>query len=115
MNHKGLDAGTGLSSKLPAIPGTDRYAFDVANKQAHGQVFLQAYEALKGGGVITEIEGLKGEQALARMNSAQSKEDYELALKDYKEVVENGLAAARRKAGIKTSGDDSESDPLGIR
>jgi len=100
LNHKGIDAGTGFSAKLPAIPGTDKYAFNVANKQAQGQVFLQGFEALKGGGVITEVEGLKAEQALARMDQAQSREDYEAGLRDYKSVIENGMAAARRKAGI---------------
>jgi len=104
LNHKGIDAGTGFSAKIPAIPGSDKYAFNVANKQAQGQVFLQAYEALKGGGVITEIEGLKGEQALARMNTAQSRADYEQGLRDYKRVIENGLAAARAKAGQQPQG-----------
>jgi len=100
LNHKGIDAGTGFSAKIPAFPGTDKYSFNVANKQAQGQVFLQGFEALKGGGVITEVEGLKAEQALARMDQAQSREDYEAGLLDYKAVIENGMAAARRKAGI---------------
>jgi len=102
LNHKGIDAGTGFSAKIPAIPGSDKYAFNVANKQAQGQVFLQGFEALKGGGVITEVEGLKAEQALARMDTAQSREDYEAGLRDYKAVIENGMIAARRKAGIET-------------
>lgn len=99
LNHGGIEAGTGLSAKIPAIPGTEKYAFNVANKQAQGQVFLQGFEALKGGGVITEVEGLKAEQALARMDTAQSREDYEAGLKDYREVIHNGMAAAYRKAG----------------
>lgn len=100
LNHPGIDAGTGFSSKIPAFPGSEKYAFNVANKQAQGQVFLQGFEALKGGGVITEVEGLKAEQALARIEQAQSRKDYEAGLRDYKQVIENGLAAARRKAGI---------------
>ena len=100
LNHKGIDAGTGKSAIIPAIPGTDKYAFNVANKQAQGQVFLQGFEALKGGGVITEVEGLKAEQALARMDKAQSREDYEAGLKDYRDVIANGMAAAYQKAGM---------------
>ena len=99
LNHDGIDAGTGFSSKIPAVPGSNKYAFNVANKQAQGQVFLQGFEALKGGGVITEVEGLKAEQALARMDQAQSREDYEAGLKDYRDVINNGMAAAYRKAG----------------
>ena len=89
-----------MSAKIPAFPGSDKFAFNTLNKQAQGQVFLQGFEALKGGGVITEVEGLKAEQALARINQAQSREDYEAGLRDYKEVIENGLVAARQKAGI---------------
>ena len=100
LNHKGIDAGTGLSAKIPAFPGSDKFAFNTLNKQAQGQVFLQGFEALKGGGVITEVEGLKAEQALARINQAQSREDYEAGLRDYKSVIENGLVAARQKAGL---------------
>ena len=29
-----------------------------------------------------------------------SREDYEAGLRDYKEVIENGLVAARQKAGL---------------
>ena len=99
LTHRGIDAGTGKSAIIPALPGTDKYAFNVANRQAQGQVFLQGFEALKGGGVITEVEGLKAEQALARMDKAQSREDYELGLKDYRDVIKNGMAAAYQKAG----------------
>ncbi len=71
-------------------------------KQAQGQTFLQAYEALKGGGVITEIEGLKGEQALARLNRAQSDDDFNRALSDLESVVTNALGVAHEKAGMET-------------
>ena len=100
LNHKGLESGTGFSSIFPAIPGTDRKAFDVANKQLGGQVFLQGFEALKGGGVITEVEGLKAEQALARADQAQSQEDYVAALNDYRTIVAGGIVAAHQKAGL---------------
>ena len=99
LNHPGLEAGTGFSSVFPAIPGTSRKAFDVANKQLGGQVFLQGFEALKGGGVITEVEGLKAEQALARADQAQSQEDYTAALNDYRNIVANGVASSFQKAG----------------
>jgi len=100
INHKGIDAGTGLSSVVPALPGTDKKAFNVANKQLGGQVFLQGFEALKGGGVITEIEGQQAKDALARADKSQSKEDYIAALNDYKDIVSGGMAAAYMKAGM---------------
>ena len=67
--------------------------------QLKGQTFLDAYERLKGGGVITEIEGEKAESALARLNQAQDPKDFRKALSDVKEVVNIGLSRAKKEAG----------------
>lgn len=66
------------------IPGTDAYAINKRLQELEGGVFLKAFETLKGGGQITETEGLKAQQAMARMAAAQSDEDFRLALNDYK-------------------------------
>lgn len=62
--------------------------------QLKGQQFGQAFETLKGGGQITEVEGLKAEQAQAALDQTMDDSDYKAALEDYKKVVENGLARA---------------------
>ncbi len=98
--HPGLESATGLSSLLPVIPGTERAAFEARKEQLIGTAFLQAYEGLRGGGQITEIEGQKAEQSIARMQSALSREDFEAALQDFREIVQSGLERARKKAGI---------------
>ena len=73
--------------------------------QIRGQTFLQAYQDLKGGGQITEVEGKKAEDALARINAqGMEDEDYRQALLDLREVVQKGLARAR--------GEDVEGDNL---
>lgn len=66
--------------------------------QLQGQTFLDAYQSLKGGGQITEIEGKKAEQAKARLNTAQSTDDYIKALNDLKSAVSKGLERAKREA-----------------
>lgn len=68
--------------------------------QINGQAFLQAFNMLKGGGAITEIEGQKATQAMARLNAAQSEKDYIDALNDLRGVIERGVANARAKAGV---------------
>lgn len=98
--HPGKEAAVGaIDGRKPnwALTG-DARAFNQYLKQAQGQTFLQAYEALKGGGVITEIEGLKGEQALARLDRAQDIEDFDKALDDLTQIIENGVEAAKKKA-----------------
>lgn len=74
----------------------------VASKmdQIGGQAFLTAFEALKGGGQITEIEGAKGTQAKTRLGQRGMRpEDYRQAIKDLRNVVMNGLLRARVEAG----------------
>ena len=82
IEHPGREAATGLSSmgNRFAIPGTDRKDFLVLQDQLSGNNFLEAYETLKGGGQITQIEGIKAEQAQARFNAAQSEEEFLAAL-----------------------------------
>lgn len=86
--------------------------------QIKGAVFLQAFESLKGGGQITELEGIKAEQARARLSTAVSEEDFREALQELRFYTEQGI---RRLKGEQIPDDtfyeDSkkQSDPLGIR
>jgi len=97
--HPGLDSSTGWTSMLPVAPGSDRADFEARKRQLMGGVFLQAYERLKGGGTITEIESEKAEQAMARIDAATSKKAFKEALADYKSAVRDGMAKLRRRAG----------------
>ena len=67
--------------------------------QIKGSTFLSAYERLKGGGQITEVEGKKAEEAIARLSRTQSDADYKAALNDLEKVIQNGLTRARVMAG----------------
>ena len=59
-----------------------------------GGLFLQAFESLKGGGQITELEGQKATQAAARLNEAQSPEAFRDALAEVRFYAD----LARRRA-----------------
>lgn len=96
--HPGKQYGVGAQGVLPGIPGTRQAGFVQLVEQAKGQAFLEAFNALRGGGQITEIEGTKATQALARMNRAQSMQDFDQALSDYEDVIKTGMARARRSA-----------------
>lgn len=87
----GLDSAVGamgvVTSRLgPLAPDAARALSRI--EQIQGQAFLQAFESLKGGGQITEIEGQKAEAAIARLNTAQSPEDFRAALTELKGVIE---------------------------
>jgi hypothetical protein len=55
--------------------------------QIEGKTFLEAFESLRGGGAITEVEGAKGQQAISRMNKAQSEVEYIKAARELQDVV----------------------------
>lgn len=128
-NDPALPSITGnFQGRAPAgIPlltgGQDGADLSVKIDQLQGKVFLDAFEALKGGGQITEVEGLKAERAQARLNRAQSTEEYKAALDELAEVVAAGMERARAKAGgvapVATTTLDTPApavdDPLGLR
>lgn len=55
-----------------------------------GGVFLSAFESLKGGGQITELEGKKAEQAQARLLETQSPEAFRDALAELRFYLDIG-------------------------
>lgn len=60
--------------------------------QLRGQVFLEAYSQLKGSGQITEIEGAKAENALARLQTNLSPEDFRAALLEFRTIIEGAMS-----------------------
>lgn len=96
--HPGLDYGVGLWSKAPVIPGTPQADFVALTEQLQGKQFLEAYQSLKGGGQITEVEGTKAENAIARMQRAQSKPAFIQAATEFQDIVRKGVERAQQKA-----------------
>lgn len=89
-----------IQGSLPPALGGGQAGIDLNAKilQLQGTAFLEAFESLKGGGAITEIEGTKAEQAIARLQRAQSTEAYQAALSDLRGVIESGMNRAKEKA-----------------
>jgi hypothetical protein len=82
----------------------------LANIQSlQGRIFLQAFATLKGGGQITEIEGLKAEKAMARLNRFLSLEDYQNALSELEDVI----TASKQRAIKGIIVDNPYTGPLG--
>ena len=94
LSDPGLGKITGWASMVPIIPGTEQARADALAKQLEGQAFLQAFQSLKGGGAITNIEGDKATGAIARLQRSQSKADYIAALKDLRGVLDTGRKRA---------------------
>jgi hypothetical protein len=100
--HKGFKSAVGLSSKIDPrnyLAGTDATDFNVRAEQLKGKQFLEAFESLKGGGQITEIEGKKATDAMARMNAASSEAEYVKAARDFQSTIRGAVNRAKLKAG----------------
>ena len=102
LRNPGLDAIVGpLDQFRPSWTMGDQGRDALARyNQLKGRAFLQAYSMLKGGGQITEVEGKKAEDAMARMDRAQDEGDFRQALQDFRDAVQQGQRKLLEKAGI---------------
>jgi len=112
LSDPALGYSTGAMSLLQNVPGTPMRRFGARAKQLEGQAFLQAFESLKGGGAITEMEGQKATQAIGRLDTAQSAEDYSQALQEVRSVLE--LAQSRMGGGMTTPPPQAQSQGGGV-
>ena len=93
LTHPGRETVTGLSGKVDTrnyIAGTDATNFKTVVDQLGGAAFLQAFESLKGGGQITEVEGKKATDAMARLNTAQSDSEFKTSLEELRGIMNQG-------------------------
>lgn len=104
LKHPGFGVAVGKSAMLGTqkIPGTAGYDFINRLDQLKGGAFLEAFNTLKGGGQITEVEGKKATDAIARMDNATSEEEFKAAVKDYQDVIRRGMNRAKLRAGGKS-------------
>lgn len=86
---------------LGVVPRTSAKGFAVRLAQIKGKQFLTAYQSLRGAGAITEQEGQKAGEAEARMNSAQTVEEFDEALEEYKQIVLNGVERLRKQTALR--------------
>jgi hypothetical protein len=124
LNDPALDFATGWRAWTQNIPGTDARRFGARARQLEGQAFLQAFESLKGGGQITEVEGLKATQAIGRLDTAQKPEDYRAALTELRDILKaaqgrpqgwaqtQGQAPASRAREVEINGQRFRVEPL---
>ena len=104
ISDPALPAITGmLQGRLPPMTqaGTDLLA---KIDQVQGQAFLRAFESLKGGGAITEREGLAAERAIARLQRSQSTDAMIESLKEFQTILDRGRR--RAMAGVKAQDND---------
>lgn len=94
-NHPGRKYATGALAAVGTLPGTSARGFVGLLDQVKGQAFLDVYDALRGAGQISNAEGDKAQAARARLDRAQTKEDFDAALDDLNSIIKSGLERAK--------------------
>jgi hypothetical protein len=98
--HPGLPRILGLTGKFPSAPGGNAADAEAILGQIKGKAFLQAFDTLKGGGQITEVEGQKATEAIARLNQNQSEKAFRESLAELRGIMERGLSRARAQGQV---------------
>jgi hypothetical protein len=116
--HPGFTDAVGASfSKLwrgekeGPYPGTERAGFEERHKQLQGTAFLDAYNTLRGGGAITDIEGAKATAALNRMSLSTSEAEYIKAGREFADIIQTGVKHAR----VMARGDAGAEPSAGVK
>jgi len=91
--------GAALVPGMRFIEGSDTASYEVRQKQIEGKAFLEAFNALKGGGSITEKEGEKATAAIMRMNKASKESEYISAARELQGILRTGMERSRARAG----------------
>lgn len=104
----GIGGGFGLAG---FIPGTDTTDFKKRLDQLKGGAFLEAFNSLKGGGQITEVEGKKATDAITRMDTAQSEKEFVAAAREFRSVIEQGVRRLNSGAQPTQTGEAATSAP----
>jgi hypothetical protein len=96
IDHPGFSGSVGAKNqaylfglKSQPFAGTKEADFLPLLEQLEGGAFLQAFQSLKGGGPITDLEGQKATQALVRAQRSQSEEGFKKSLNDFRQVLDN--------------------------
>lgn len=100
--HPGRGTATGMSGTFDPrnyVGGTAAKSFQVLNAQLKGQAFLEAFNDLRGGGAISNAEGEAATAAKARLDLAQSDQEYLTAVTELQAITLRGLIRSYDAAG----------------
>lgn len=93
--HPGFKSSFGFNTYFLTRRGSDTANAESILGTIKGKAFLQAFESLKGGGAITQVEGEKATEAIAALGREQSPEAARESLKELRGIIQRGLERAR--------------------
>jgi hypothetical protein len=106
FQHPGRAAGTGGSSFMSAIPGTNAKGFQSQLDTFKAQAFIPMVSALKGMGALSDAEGKKLADAIGALNPEMPEKEFEASLK----AVAKSLYEKAQASGLNVSLPDFAAD-----
>jgi hypothetical protein len=107
LEHPGFSGSVGAKNasflfgmKGQPFAGTKEADFMAMLDQLKGGAFLQAFQSLKGGGPITDVEGQKATEAIVRAQNSQSEEGFRKSMGEVLDV----LGSAEKRLGSTAQG-----------
>jgi hypothetical protein len=98
-----LEQASGWESNLFTFNGSPAANAESALQRLRGMNFLDVIEEMKGSGTITEVEGQKGEAAMAALEESQSDEVIKQSLIDLQGILKKNLEISRAAPGPRLS------------
>lgn len=94
--HPGRKSGTGASSFMSKIPGTEAKGFQANLDTFKAQTFIPMVSALKGMGALSDAEGKKISESVGALDPSMPEAEFEKSLKE----VSNYLYQKGKAAGL---------------
>lgn len=98
-----LEQASGWESNLFTLNGSPAANAESALQRLRGMNFLDVIEEMKGSGTITEVEGQKGEAAMAALEESQSDDVIKQSLLDLQGILKKNLEISRSAPGPRLS------------
>lgn len=101
VEHPGFEAAVGLPNPLKGGFGVGELFgpardFSSELEKTQAGAFLQAYDALRNAGAITEKEGEVATRALANLRTSMSEDQFKKNLQEYMDIVARGVQRTRQ-------------------
>lgn len=100
FNHKGRGAGTGMTSFMSKIPGTDAKGFQANLDTFKAQTFLPMVSALKGMGALSDAEGKKIADSVGALDPSMPEEEFAKSLQTTTKFLYDKAIAAGLKVNL---------------
>lgn len=97
INHSGLYWGSGATSILGWVPGSDAKAFHAKLENLKSQVFLPTVKALQGMGALSNAEGEKISAAVANLDTSLGPEELQKQLTVLAQQMRDAAKVANRR------------------